>query len=329
MGYGYIVNPLTNRKVSIHSRKGQSILREYVNQLGGANFVSGCRGRKNQDCPPGCKKISVNKGKLAPYTYCRKEKVSKKNRKHSQLNPEAREFVPGQEVRDQHARHYSSEFCKTLRNDPELCRKHPNCSYIDKKKQCRVKRASNPRAGPLPQEFSQFGGHDGPCVYREGKDSDKISYRSCHRGKPGVDKEDPRCVLITEVDGTQVPGRCRRRADYVSDSSSDYSSNYAPGSGNVEEHAAYYTGEHCKLKHQNYARLSQEHKDSIARECREDPNCTWTKDNKCRVKNKKKIRAGPVGRPTRGGRKLSDGPCDIIYPNENYDNRDECMEDQK
>ncbi len=48
MEYSYIVNPLTNRKVSIHSRKGQSILKAYLNQAQYAQAGGSRRGRRGR-----------------------------------------------------------------------------------------------------------------------------------------------------------------------------------------------------------------------------------------------------------------------------------------
>lgn len=47
MEYSYIINPLTNRKVSINSRKGQSILKAYLNQAQYAQ-AGGRRGRRGR-----------------------------------------------------------------------------------------------------------------------------------------------------------------------------------------------------------------------------------------------------------------------------------------
>ncbi len=80
MEYRYIINPLTNRKVSIQSRKGQSILKEYVNQLGGGecavNVKTGRCGRspKHTSYPELCEDGPPTKGGL---TTCRKVKGAK------------------------------------------------------------------------------------------------------------------------------------------------------------------------------------------------------------------------------------------------------------
>ena len=55
--YDYIINPSTNRKVSIQSTTGKNILKGYLQQ-GGA---SDCTGRKNQKCTPDCKEIYMSK----------------------------------------------------------------------------------------------------------------------------------------------------------------------------------------------------------------------------------------------------------------------------
>ena len=41
INYNFIVNPLTNRKVSIHSRKAIEIIKNYINHIGGAPAQQG------------------------------------------------------------------------------------------------------------------------------------------------------------------------------------------------------------------------------------------------------------------------------------------------
>ena len=41
MTYEFIINPVTNRKVSIYSKKGVSIIKHYLNQSGGNNQIGG------------------------------------------------------------------------------------------------------------------------------------------------------------------------------------------------------------------------------------------------------------------------------------------------
>ena len=82
--YDYIINPSTNRKVSIHSTTGKNILKGYLQQ-GGAKD---CTGRKNQECPPDCKQITISKGPRAGHTYCRK--ISNKKTRGRSSSPTRR-----------------------------------------------------------------------------------------------------------------------------------------------------------------------------------------------------------------------------------------------
>ena len=82
--YDFIINPATNRKVSIHSTTGKNILKGYLQQ-GGAKD---CTGRKNQECPPDCKQITISKGPRAGHTYCRK--ISNKKTRGRSSSPTRR-----------------------------------------------------------------------------------------------------------------------------------------------------------------------------------------------------------------------------------------------
>ena len=78
MSYEYVVNPYTNRRVSIYSKTGQQVLNAYLEHLGGAGE---CAGHKNaKKCPPGCKKATYTFKKARgehkrgdSYTYCTPE----------------------------------------------------------------------------------------------------------------------------------------------------------------------------------------------------------------------------------------------------------------
>jgi hypothetical protein len=80
--YEYVVNPYTNRRVSIYSKTGQQVLNAYLEHLGGGE----CAGHKNvEKCPTGCKKATNTARKTTAhrkrgdsYTYCTPEHHSKK-----------------------------------------------------------------------------------------------------------------------------------------------------------------------------------------------------------------------------------------------------------
>ena len=51
MTYEYIINPVTNRKVSIYSKKGMSIIKNYLNQSGGQTGGVNCSQRRKTKEP--------------------------------------------------------------------------------------------------------------------------------------------------------------------------------------------------------------------------------------------------------------------------------------
>lgn len=62
MEYQFIVNPQTNRKCSIHSRQGQRIIKNYINQSGSGMFgpsekvVNHCKNTCNRETLAECGK---------------------------------------------------------------------------------------------------------------------------------------------------------------------------------------------------------------------------------------------------------------------------------
>ena len=57
MVYQYIVNPMTGRKCSVYSKKGQEIIQRYYNQTAGGcncNCGCGCVSAKKCSCNCGC-----------------------------------------------------------------------------------------------------------------------------------------------------------------------------------------------------------------------------------------------------------------------------------
>uniref|UniRef100_A0A6C0JFH0 Uncharacterized protein n=1 Tax=viral metagenome TaxID=1070528 RepID=A0A6C0JFH0_9ZZZZ len=79
MNYNYIVNPLTNRKCSIHTRNGQKILSQYINQNGGACGFCGADGVNKSTCPHN------------PANIHRKDKLIAQGKHNSTLKGVARE----------------------------------------------------------------------------------------------------------------------------------------------------------------------------------------------------------------------------------------------
>ena len=83
MSYEYVVNPYTNRRVSIYTKTGQQVLNAYLEHLGGAGE---CAGHKNaKKCPSGCKKATYTYRKARgehkrgdTYTYCTPEHHARK-----------------------------------------------------------------------------------------------------------------------------------------------------------------------------------------------------------------------------------------------------------
>ena len=234
MGYDYIVNPLTGRKVSIFSRKGHSIINEYLNQQMGGGEASICKGNRDKDCPPDCKQISVKKVKpgKSPYTYCRKvgkRRSTTKPRSSRAASPQVQSGDESIDVSQSDDDNLDSNFEKHCREKHQNyhslnrfqkeavrreCKEDPNCTWTEGN-QCRFKNKKAVRSGPVGRpRRGQSGGHKGPCVVRIGQDTGKISYRSCHKGKSDQETSGE-CVLITSVDGKPVSGRCRYRRDQV------------------------------------------------------------------------------------------------------------------
>lgn len=115
--YDYIINPATNRKVSIHSTTGKNILKGYLQQ-GGAGH---CTGKKNQACPPDCKQITISKGARSGQTYCRKLSNKKSRGRSRSRSPSSR----------------SSSHCSGHKNSATC---PPGCKRVDTKRgsHCRI-----------------------------------------------------------------------------------------------------------------------------------------------------------------------------------------------
>ena len=115
--YETIVNPETGRNVSIYGSLGKSILNKYNNYVGGSN----CANKIDQECPPGCERVNVKKGKRAGHSYCRKSRskssseISSRSRSSRSFNHELREDL--------------ERGCSEYNGNERACRRRPKCSY--------------------------------------------------------------------------------------------------------------------------------------------------------------------------------------------------------
>ena len=78
MNYKYIINPLTNKKHSIHSINGRRILKQYLIQKGGTCSICGGEGNK-KTCPWN--------HRLSDTEKARRIKNNLKSKIHTMTNP--------------------------------------------------------------------------------------------------------------------------------------------------------------------------------------------------------------------------------------------------
>ena len=117
MSYDYVVNPYTNRRVSIYSQTGQNVLNDYLEHLGGGGA---CAGHKNvKKCPSGCKKATYTYKKARgshkrgdSYTYCtpehRAHKKAAAKKAHKKQRKQHHDAHHDEHHDDHHAQHHDA-----------------------------------------------------------------------------------------------------------------------------------------------------------------------------------------------------------------------------
>ena len=163
MDYSYIINPLTNRKVSIYSRKGHSILKEYVTQLGGDDndcklnpTTNRCgHSRKHTQETDECREVPktperrrscrrVNPNKTGQMPHPRDGKVVRNGKR---VYPSSQDDFREAHFQQEHSEEWEDGHCKKIHKGydgltpflknraAQICRDDINCTW-QKNNQC-------------------------------------------------------------------------------------------------------------------------------------------------------------------------------------------------